>query len=40
VGLLTYVLLKRLDDIAYGVGLWTGVVRERHVGALKPQIRT
>ncbi|MCV7281886.1 mycofactocin biosynthesis glycosyltransferase MftF [Mycolicibacterium flavescens] len=40
VGLLTYVLLKRLDDLAYGVGLWTGVVRERHVGALKPQIRT
>ena len=40
VGLLTYVLLKRLDDIAYGTGLWTGVVRERHLGALKPQIRT
>jgi mycofactocin system glycosyltransferase len=40
VGLFTYVLLKRLDDIAYGTGLWTGVVRERHLGALKPQIRT
>lgn len=40
VGLLTYILLKRLDDIAYGVGLWTGVVRERNLGALKPQIRT
>ncbi|MCB0950337.1 MAG: mycofactocin biosynthesis glycosyltransferase MftF [Mycobacterium sp.] len=40
VGLLTYVLLKRLDDIAYGLGLWGGVVRERHAGALKPQIRT
>jgi mycofactocin system glycosyltransferase len=40
VGLLTYILLKRLDDMAYGAGLWTGVVRERHVGALKPQIRT
>lgn len=40
VGLLSYLLLKRLDDIAYGLGLWTGVVRERHVGALKPQIRT
>ncbi|HEX2212970.1 MAG TPA: mycofactocin biosynthesis glycosyltransferase MftF, partial [Mycobacterium sp.] len=40
VGLLTYILLKRLDDIAYGAGLWTGVVRERHLGALKPQIRT
>ena len=40
VGLLTYILLKRLDDMAYGAGLWAGVVRERHVGALKPQIRT
>ncbi|ULE33888.1 mycofactocin biosynthesis glycosyltransferase MftF [Mycobacterium sp. IDR2000157661] len=39
IGLLTYVVLKRLDDIAYGAGLWTGVVRERHLGALKPQIR-
>ncbi|MGK2854182.1 MAG: hypothetical protein ACSLE3_08785, partial [Microbacteriaceae bacterium] len=40
VGLLSYLVLKRLDDIAYGLGLWTGVVRERHIGALKPQIRT
>ncbi|MGB0875773.1 MAG: mycofactocin biosynthesis glycosyltransferase MftF [Mycobacterium sp.] len=40
VGLFTYLLLKRLDDIAYGLGLWGGVVRERHAGALKPQIRT
>ncbi len=40
VGVLTYILLKRIDDIAYGLGLWTGVVRERHAGALKPQIRT
>jgi mycofactocin system glycosyltransferase len=40
VGLFAYLLLKRLDDIAYGLGLWTGVVRERHLGALKPQIRT
>lgn len=40
VGLLSYLLLKRLDDIAYGLGLWGGVVRERHLGALKPQIRT
>jgi len=40
VGLVTYLLLRRLDDIAYGLGLWTGVVRERHLGALKPQIRT
>jgi mycofactocin system glycosyltransferase len=40
VGLFSYLLLRRLDDIAYGLGLWTGVVRERHLGALKPQIRT
>ncbi|PQE00232.1 mycofactocin system glycosyltransferase [Mycobacterium sp. EPG1] len=40
VGLPTYLVLKRIDDIAYGLGLWTGVVRERHAGALKPQIRT
>jgi hypothetical protein len=40
VGLLAYLLLKRLDDLAYGLGLWEGVLRERHLGALKPQIRT
>ncbi|MDH6244814.1 mycofactocin biosynthesis glycosyltransferase MftF [Mycobacterium sp. OTB74] len=40
VGLLTYLVLKRLDDIAYGVGLWGGVLKERHLGALKPEIRT
>ena len=39
-GCSTYLLLKRIDDLAYGLGLWTGVVRERNVGALKPQIRT
>jgi mycofactocin system glycosyltransferase len=40
IGLLTYLLLKRVDDLAYGIGLWYGVVRERNLGALKPQIRT
>lgn len=40
IGLLPYLLLKRLDDIAYGTGLWIGVVRERNLGPLKPQIRT
>jgi mycofactocin system glycosyltransferase len=40
IGLLTYLLLKRVDDLAYGLGLWRGVVRERNLGALKPQIRT
>ena len=38
-GLLGYLLLKRLDDLAYGAGLWGGVVRERNGAALKPQIR-
>lgn len=40
IGLLTFLMLKRIDDLAYGIGLWYGVVRERNVGALKPQIRT
>ncbi len=40
IGLLTYLLLKRVDDLAYGIGLWSGVIRERNLGALKPQIRT
>ena len=39
-GCSAYLLLKRLDDIAYGVGLWTGVVRNGTLGPLKPQIRT
>jgi mycofactocin system glycosyltransferase len=40
IGLLSYLALKRLDDIAYGIGMWSGMVRERSLGALKPQIRT
>jgi mycofactocin system glycosyltransferase len=40
IGLATYVVLKRIDDLAYGMGLWRGVVRERNIRALKPQIRT
>ncbi|MGH3541107.1 MAG: mycofactocin biosynthesis glycosyltransferase MftF [Mycobacterium sp.] len=39
VGLLTYLVLKRVDDLAYGLGLWYGVLRERNIGPLKPQIR-
>jgi hypothetical protein len=39
IGLLTYLLLKRIDDLAYGLGLWYGVLRERNVGPLEPQIR-
>lgn len=40
IGLAAYLVLKRLDDMAYGTGLWSGVVRERNLGPLKPQIRT
>ncbi|ODR01778.1 mycofactocin system glycosyltransferase [Mycobacterium sherrisii] len=40
IGPLTYLLLKRVDDLAYGLGLWWGVVRERNLRALKPQIRS
>ena len=39
IGLVSYLLLKRVDDLAYGLGLWYGVVRERNIGPLKPQIR-
>ena len=40
IGLPAYLLLKRLDDLAYGAGLWTGVVRERTLRPLEPQIKT
>ncbi|HYB80910.1 MAG TPA: mycofactocin biosynthesis glycosyltransferase MftF [Mycobacterium sp.] len=40
IGLLTYLILKRLDDLAYGLGLWWGVLQERNLRALKPQIRS
>lgn len=40
ISLPVYVLLKRLDDVAYGAGLWAGVLRECDVAALVPQIRT
>jgi mycofactocin system glycosyltransferase len=39
VGLLAHLVLKRLDDLAYGAGLWQGVVQDRTIGPLKPQIR-
>ncbi len=39
-GVVSYLVLKRLDDLAYGAGMWTGMVHERHPGPLKPQIRT
>ncbi|MEP9415634.1 mycofactocin biosynthesis glycosyltransferase MftF [Gordonia sp. VNQ95] len=31
-----YLVCRRLDDLAYGTGLWEGVVRERDLGALRP----
>jgi mycofactocin system glycosyltransferase len=40
IGLGPYLILKRLDDLAYGTGVWSGVVRECNIGPLKPQIRT
>ncbi|MEB3029954.1 mycofactocin biosynthesis glycosyltransferase MftF [[Mycobacterium] nativiensis] len=39
-GLPAYLLLKRVDDLAYGAGLWSGVLREGNLAALKPQIRS
>ncbi|MEB3068039.1 mycofactocin biosynthesis glycosyltransferase MftF [[Mycobacterium] vasticus] len=39
-GLPAYLLLKRVDDLAYGAGLWGGVLREGNLTALKPQIRS
>ena len=32
-------MIKRLDDLAYGAGLWESVVRGRTVAPLQPQIR-
>lgn len=34
-----YVALKRLDDAAYGAGLWTGAVRQRTLRPLRPDIK-
>jgi len=35
-----YVFYKRLDDLAYGAGLWKGVVDARDPAALMPDIRS
>jgi hypothetical protein len=35
-----YVVALRLDDLAYGAGLWTGAVRRRSVRALLPRWRS
>ena len=39
IGPVGYVALKRLDDLAYGAGLWAGVVREQTLRPLIPDIR-
>lgn len=39
IGLPAYLLLKRLDDLAYGAGLWTSVIRNHSLAPLRPQIR-
>ncbi|GAB89985.1 mycofactocin biosynthesis glycosyltransferase MftF [Gordonia rhizosphera] len=35
-GPLTYTLFRRLDDLAYGAGLWQGALAHRDLGALRP----
>ena len=35
-GMLSYALLRRADDIAYGTGLWLGVLREGSIRSLLP----
>ncbi|WOC13022.1 mycofactocin biosynthesis glycosyltransferase MftF [Gordonia sp. MP11Mi] len=37
-GPLHYVAYRRLDDLAYGAGLWQGALKRRDVGALRPVI--
>ena len=37
-GPLRYMALKRLDDLAYGAGLWSGMVRARTLRPLRPHI--
>lgn len=36
---LRYLLARRLDDLAYGAGLWAGAVRAGSFGALLPAVR-
>lgn len=33
-----YVACKRLDDVAYGAGLWRGAMRQRSAAALRPTL--
>jgi mycofactocin glycosyltransferase len=34
----TYLLIRRLDDVAYGAGLWRGVIRHRTTAPLIPRL--
>ncbi len=34
----TYLLIRRLDDMAYGAGLWRGVIRDRTTAPLIPRL--
>jgi hypothetical protein len=36
---LRYLLARRLDDLAYGAGLWAGAIRTGSFGALLPDVR-
>lgn len=39
IGPVAYMALKRLDDLAYGVGVWAGVLRQRTTQPLRPEIK-
>ncbi|OBJ69809.1 mycofactocin biosynthesis glycosyltransferase MftF [Mycobacterium sp. 1274756.6] len=39
IGLLGYLVLKRLDDLAYGAGVWRGMAEEQTLRPLAPQLR-
>jgi mycofactocin glycosyltransferase len=34
-----YLLARRLDDLAYGSGLWWGALRHRTLAPLRPELR-
>lgn len=38
-GLASFAIARRLDDLAYGAGLWIGAMRERSSRALRPVVR-
>lgn len=39
IGPVGYVALKRIDDLAYGAGVWRGMAQEQTIRPLKPLIR-